>query len=285
MSQDLRILITAGLDGISSQREIQKQLDTISKNLSLSLGIDTSNMGNVQKQISELQKQVSGLTGKGVKIIDDQEAIKNIDQAKKGVTELYTDIDKAVKRYSQFGTVKVDKVFHPLTKELQGFNLQIERANGLVDKLKLDLVKIATPQGQNAFEVVSRKQINNTQKMLEQQDQLRTKVEATARSKKQSLEQELQLYREQARLNAQNIKRTHGTTVDNASLDQYQKRVRSLTIDTPNLSHKMRELDMEFKKISGSARTAAGSLAQSGMAVSEMMRTALVKFPINIQVG
>lgn len=176
MSKDLRIEILATVNEKLSTAEIKSQLEKIQKDLKIDIGIDANKLTDINKQIGELQKQMQGLTGKGLKIIDDKEAIANINKTQKGVTELYTNIDKAVQRYSKLGTVKTDGIFHPITRELQGFNLQVERADGLVDKLKLDLVKLATVDGQNAFEVVSRKQIDNTQQMLEKQLQQQTQI-------------------------------------------------------------------------------------------------------------
>lgn len=333
MSKDLRILITAGLDGIGSQREIQKNLDAISKNLELNVGIDTENIGKIQKQIDSLKSQLSK-NGQGVKIIDDKDAIASINQGKKGIRELYTDIDKAVDRYRQFGRVKLDKTFDPLTRQLNGFNMSIDRGSGLVDKLRLDLVKLGDVTGKDGFEVVSRKQLDDTQRATEKQLQTvkkageervrqeqresaqreknlqyeqrvrqaiankqqrerekslqyeqktRSAIERKTQQEKQKtqeLQRQLQLYKQQAQLNAQNLRRTHGTSVDSKELSNYLKNVRELSTSTPNLQSRMRSLGMEFKQVSANAKELSGATAQAGMGMGEMLRTAMVKFAV-----
>lgn len=95
----------------------------------------------------------------------------------------------------------------------------------------------------------------------------------------------LDIFRRQAQLNAQNIQRTHGGHVDNAQIQAYLNSVNALTSRTPNLTQRMRELNIQFREISANARTAAGATQQAGASFGHMMSQAMTKFPINLQVG
>lgn len=122
--------------------------------------------------------------------------------------------------------------------------------------------------------------VSNEILKVEQAKQTVSKQNKAEKQKTAELQKQLSLYKQQAQLNAQNIRRTHGTTVDNNGLNTYLRQVRQLNVDTPNLNHRMRELGMQFKQVSGNAKQAAGALEQSGMGIAEMMRTAMTKVPV-----
>ncbi|MFK3936697.1 hypothetical protein ACI2JA_04165 [Alkalihalobacillus sp. NPDC078783] len=139
-------------------------------------------------------------------------------------------------------------------------------------------------------EVVQRKVTNNVvkqnserEKALRYEQQVRNNIEKNRQAeerKTKELQQQLRIYQQQAALNAQNIRRTHGTHVDNTGLNNYLNSVNNLNARTPNLTHQMQNLNMEFRKLSGNAKEAAGATMQAGMSVGESLKTALTKFPL-----
>lgn len=173
--KDLHILITTKLDETLSAAKINAQLKSpefLSKinKIQISAELGSNELANIKKQMDTIQKQLQA-SGKGVKIIDDEEAIRNINKAKKGVLQLYDSIDSAAKKFSKFGTVKTDKMFDPVTKELKGFNLEIKKSDGLVERLKFKMVKLKELDGKSAFEQVSRKQTDKVEETILKQNQ------------------------------------------------------------------------------------------------------------------
>lgn len=139
-------------------------------------------------------------------------------------------------------------------------------------------------------EIVSRKATQNIQqqnaereKALRYEQTVRNQIEKTRiaeERKTKELREQLALYQRQASLNKQNIVRTHGTSVNKGDLSDWSRQVQSLSSTTPHLDSRMKDLNMRFREISGSAKSAAGALQQSGMSLSEMMSNALVKVPL-----
>lgn len=93
-------------------------------------------------------------------------------------------------------------------------------------------------------------------------------------------ENKLELARQQASLNVQKIKTTHGSYVDNDGLNKYTESVNALTPRTANLNQQLKSTSMQFNQVAQNARTAAGAANQAGMSFGEMLSTAMTKFPI-----
>jgi predicted phage tail protein len=276
MSNDLlKILISAKLDENLSQRTIQDQLNKIQNKLNLTIGIDVKQINQIANQVKQLQAQFEKQS-KGVRIVNDEETLKNLNQIKKGIPEIYTSIDKALEKYKQFGQVKIEQIFDPVTKELTAFNLQLEKAQGVVEKIKFDLIKLQMPDGniQNAFQVANRKIIDDTEKLREKHLQIEQKVDAQMQKQNEKLQHQLDIFKRQAEINVKNLQRRYGDAVDNKALKNYLENVRSLSVETPNLKRKMDELNITFKEISANVRSASSYVLSFG----EAFKTAMVKF-------
>ncbi|WP_413381234.1 phage tail tape measure protein [Alkalihalobacillus sp. 1P02AB] len=275
MSDNIRFLVTADLNKKLSTTEIQKSLDLIASNLDLNIGVSTKNIKDIQKQINQLQQQV--LKNNGLKIIDDQSAIKEINQSKQGAKELYTEVDKAVKRYSELGQVKVDKTIDPATKQVKEFQLNVEKANGTVEKLKFNLVSLSMPDGtlKNGFEESSRKLVDNTQKIAEQQLQNRQKTEQAIKKENQLLNEQLQIFKQKQTLQAQELTRKY-PSVDKAALDAQLASVNRLRADTPRLKHEMDKLALSMRQVGVDARKTTAETNSLSYVISNAMK----KFPI-----
>jgi Phage-related minor tail protein len=276
MNNDLKILITAQLDENASKDTIQNQLNKIQNKLNLTIGIDTQQINQIASQVKQLQTQFEKQF-KGIKIIDDQETLSNINQAKKGVREIYDSIDRAIERYRQFGQVKIEKSFDPVTRELNGFTLRLEKAQGLIEKIKFDLVQLKMPDGaKNGFLVVDRKVIDDTEKIREKQLQLEQKIDTQVQKQNEKIQQQLELYKKQAQVKVADLQRRYGDKVDNIAIKNYLSAVDSLNEKTPNLNHQMKLLDLQFKELSASIKE-SGSHAKS---FGEQMSVAMQRIPI-----
>lgn len=83
-------------------------------------------------------------------------------------------------------------------------------------------------------------------------------------------------YISSSNIRADNLLGVHSKTVDTVALENWRQSVGKLTSDTPQLTQKMKELDLQFRKIEGSARDAS----RMSMTFGEMLRVAMEKFPI-----
>ncbi|MFS1518493.1 phage tail tape measure protein [Bacillus sp. SCS-151] len=270
---DLRIKIIGTLNETKTVTHIQQQLKSIEKKLNLQIGVDTKLINNISEKVQQLQATINQ-NSKGIKIIDDQVAIKNIDTAKKGIRELYTDIDKAVKQYSTLGNVKIGQNLNPVTKELENFTLTVTKADGIVEKLKFNLAKIETPEGlQNVFELDSKKVNDDRERITENILQQENQIKSTIKKQNDNLKHQLNIYKQQAEVNVMKLKRKYGDSVDNNELNNYLSQVNSLSEKTPKLKQQMDNLDMSFKRIGESVQTAASHT----LSFSEQMKIAITR--------
>lgn len=166
-NNDLRIKIVAKLDETLSTKQLQKQLDNISKKLKLNIGIDQKQLKEISNAIKQIQAQ-QGQQGKRIKVVDDKEVNK--------IKEIHSSLDSAVKKYSKMGTVKFDRTLNPVTKELEKFELRVTKANGEVEKLKFQLTSLMGIKGVNGFALYDNKISNNSQAQKEKQLQETQKI-------------------------------------------------------------------------------------------------------------
>jgi len=208
-----KILIAAKLDENTTEKVIKDQLNKIQNKLNLTIGIDIKQINQIANQVKQLQTQFEKQS-KGIKIIDNENITSTINQIKKGMPEIYTSIDKAIEKYKQFGQVKIEKTFDPATRELNGFTLQLQKAQGLIEKIKFDLVQLKMPDGtQDAFQVTNRKIIDDTEKIREKQLQLEQKIDTQVQKQNEKLQHQLEIFKRQAEINAKNLQRRYGDTV------------------------------------------------------------------------
>lgn len=275
-NNELKILINAQLDENITEQTIKNQLNRIQNKLKLTIRIDNQQFNQIANQVKQLQVQFERQS-KGIKIIDDQSVLSSINQIKKGIPEIYTSIDKALEKYKQFGQVKIEKTFDPITRELDGFTLQLHKAQGLIEKIKFDLVQIKMPNGtQNVFQVTDRKIIDDTEKLREKQLQVEQRIDSQIQKQNEKLQHQLDLFKRQAEINAKNLQRRYGDAVDTNALNNYLASVRSLSATTPDVKRKMEELNMTFKEISANVKSSSSHVLGFG----EALQTAFVKFPV-----
>lgn len=187
-NNDLRIKITAQLDESLSTKQLQSQLDKISKNLKLDIGIDTEKLKKINDEIKKIQGNLAP-NGKSKPVIDDKDASK--------VKEIYKSLDDAVRKYKELGSVKIDKSINPMNKEIEKFQLTVTKANGEVEKLKFKLNSLQGVHGVGGFGLYDKSVTNNSdviiEKQLQQTQQINKKLEQERQrntEKRKSLEQE-----------------------------------------------------------------------------------------------
>jgi hypothetical protein len=275
----LKILITAKLDENTTEKVIKDQLNKIQNKLNLTIGIDVKQINQIANQVKQLQAQFEKQS-KGIKIIDNENITSTINQIKKGMPEIYTSIDKAIEKYKQFGQVKIEKTFNPITRELNGFTLQLQKAQGVIEKIKFDLVQLKMPDGtQDAFQVTNRKIIDDTEKIREKQLQLEQKIDTQVQKQNEKIQQQLELYKKQAQVKVADLQRRYGDKVDNTAINNYLSAVNNLNEKTPNLNHQIRLLDLQFKELSANIKESGSHTKSFG----DQLSIALQRIPVWIK--
>ena len=95
----------------------------------------------------------------------------------------------------------------------------------------------------------------------------------------QDLEHKLLLYKKIAEFESKNARTRYGSNIDKSALDAYLSGVGKLNSSTDNLKKKMKELDVEYRRIVSNARTAAAELNNSNKSFMELFRIAMQRFP------
>jgi len=95
----------------------------------------------------------------------------------------------------------------------------------------------------------------------------------------QDLEHKLLLYKKIAEFESKNARTRYGSNIDKSALDAYLSGVSKLNSSTDNLKKKMKELDVEYRRIVSNARTAAAELNNSNKSFMELFRIAMQRFP------
>lgn len=271
---DLKIQIVSTLNHKSSVNEINYAIGKIEKDsslkkLNINIGVTDTQINNVVKQIASIQEKLNGL--KPPKIAPDTVPIR----------EVYTEIDKAVAKYKELGQVKINQNINPVTKELEGFQLQVTKANGEVEKLKFELASLKGIQGIEGYALTGRSITDNTGAIFERQLQQQQSINRTIEQRSQTLANQLQLYQRQAEIQVSSLKNNPNKIISSdqqTTLTNYLNNVRSLNIATPQLQQRMRQLALDYREVSSQAQTAG----RMNMSFGESLQTAMEKFPINL---
>jgi myosin heavy subunit len=231
----------------------------------------------IQQETNALEQQNKALEkailnqDKLQKIIVNKDGQGKIKNKTEQFKDNFTDITY---KYDGQGNLNNEKVVTNLEQQRKATENLINSKR----KLKQELTQLSN-EGKISAENLAKlnKAIDNS-KNIQQIQRLEQHLQNLNRIREN--EHKLELARQQALLNAQRIKTTHGGFVDNRALQQYIDSVNNLTPRTANLNQQLQKTEMQFKQIAQNAKSAAGAAQQAGMSFAEMMSTAMVKFPI-----
>ena len=327
MAKQLSIKILAKLNESESISKINSQLEKMQKDINLGIDIDSKQLNSIKSKLENLQNQFNK-QNKGVKVID-EDSIKNMSGIKESVKDV-------VNEYKKLGNVKVNKTLDPVTRDAKEFTIELEKANGIIERIKYEGLKVANKDGgfDYKYRLDSVKEINNemrqrekilqkeqeTRKAITKQEQQnrqeykkwwdntlklqdkegaqREKVlqyeqkirnEIDKQNKKQQdktdqLEHQIELFKKQAQINVQNLKRQFNNKISpegRIELEKYLNAVQNLSKETPNAKRKMEKLNMEFKQTASNVRTAQSRVLSFG----EQLKIALSRIPIWINLS
>lgn len=283
---DLKIKVIGFLDETLSKTQLQNQLDKIAKGLKLSVGIDSKQLTEFNDAVKKMQTQLNGQ--KSAKIVNDADV--------KASKDIFTSVEKAVEYYQKLGTIKVNKIFDTATGDLKAFNLEIQRTDGLIDKLRFKSSESLGMNGVGGFALTGQTQVDKTsmemQKALSQTLQQRIADErklAEAQAQQvgkneqitMQLKEQLDLYKRQAEIRVNSLLNNPNkilTTGQQDGLQTYLNSVRALNTESPRVQQQMRQLALDYREISSQAQTAG----RNNLTFGESFATAMQKFPIKV---
>lgn len=145
-------------------------------------------------------------------------------------------------------------------------------------KLKQQLSQLNTEGKVSAENLAKLNRAIDNSKNIQQTQRLEQSLQNLNRVREN--EHRIAMAQQQAQLNVQRLRTTHGGFVNNGAIDQYLNSVNQLTPRTVNLNRQLQNTSMQWNQLAQNTRTAAGATQQAGMSFSEMFQTASTKFPV-----
>lgn len=277
MANDLGIRIKASLNEALSTNQINSDLARIAKNLNVDIGVNVKGLSqNIQREMANVQKSIKPEKIDIVKLDADK-----IRKQSGVITDAMTKYEKQFKGTARNVSAHVNQI----TGDLQKVSMSIR--NNHDEIVKMELVPYEK-DGREALRLSEKnleirrmsaaeieKEGRNKQKLADQSK----KNQALEQQKTRELQQQLDLYRRQAQVNVDNIRRTHGSVLTpetNRELDNYIKNVNALSATTPNVRNQMKNLDMTFRELGTQVKSSSSHVAGFG----EQMGVALKRIPV-----
>ncbi|MGP7815544.1 phage tail tape measure protein [Niallia sp. 01092] len=245
----LTVTIQGKLKEKETEQTIKSQLAKIEKKLNIGVGINGKELQNITKQIESIQKKIANTKVSPV-------SSKDISSVK----ELYSSVEKAVEKYKQFGQVKVNQTLNPLNQQVEKFNLAVTDATGKVSKLYFENAKLnSSMQGLSGFALTGKTTSDNSQKIREQQLQTEQKINSQIEQQNNKIAKQIELFQKEMQINARNLsaRNTNNSNFDTAGLNSWLNSVQKISSSTPNATHEMDRLRLQYRDISSEARNSA----------------------------
>src|SRR5690606_36533582 len=182
--------------------------------------------------------------------------VESANSAEKVAKEIYEwseGIGKAIKQIDIFDE-KGEKVAKTITQTTTNYKkIQQEQQKLLDDFNKKNINAIDYEIKQRELEA---KQFANLLKaqMLKEQE-LEAEKQQTA-----ELEKQIQLFQKQMSIQAQSIVGKYGSLVDKNDLNKLMSQINSLSVETPDITNKMKEFALGMKQIETNAKTSSKAL-------------------------
>lgn len=301
--------------GIDPKLINQLKKDISRKELDLSVGIDDQSVQIVKSQVKNLQRSISKNTKIELFEFDDSELRQKFDSINEAYKAVQKIFNGQKPRVTQFVTVdddtekikkftlqveEADKAIHKLQFALDENGSYFLKSRELVDRQAESIEKLRKEEERLAEQIAKKRESANTkrqqeelkllenqqkaiQKNIEREQQLRekaleeeSKIRLAIAKKNEELERSLELYRKQAEIRVKDLERRYGDKIDRASVDNYLNAVNALSVQTPNVTHQMRLLDLQFKDLSASIKESGSHTKSFG----QQLAIAMQRIPI-----
>ncbi|MCD3321816.1 phage tail tape measure protein [Clostridium botulinum D/C] len=185
------------------KEEFNKLIQELENNAKIDIKVNNKIFQELNTQINQTNNQLQNLINKNN---DVGNSFTNISNKVKGgklfdpnsFVEFSNALDRVKDKYSQLGQVNFNnKTFNPVTRELESFVVNIQKADGVVQKLKYDL---QTVNGNKGFVATNLNEIDNSAKIREKQLQTEQKINRQIEQQNQKLNE--QVTKSQDSLNA-----------------------------------------------------------------------------------
>ncbi|WP_079709866.1 phage tail tape measure protein [Paraliobacillus ryukyuensis] len=280
MAENLGIRIKASLDEQLSLNQINADLKKLASKIeSLDLNIDVKGLSNeVRKEVEKINKSSGSNKIDPVKV--------DSTQIKKDFSEIGRAIDQYEKEF-QSSTTSVVKNVDQQSQEIKSLLVTMKDAQNQIRRIRLEPQEGNTAgstvyrMAQGDMQITSRAN-EEREKALRYEQQLRSQIEKNRQAeetKTKQLQEQIDLYQRQAKINAQNMQKNYGSILkedDNRRLKEYLNSVNRLSTTTPNVRSQMRNLSMDFKDLNSQIKASSSHV----MTFGEQFRTAVQRIPI-----
>ena len=242
------------------------------KNKKISIGVD-------QKALS---KEFTVLKNKYQKALNSINKTAKIEVNSTNFTATANEIQNALR---EMGSIKINSKIDVATGATKGFNVELKKANGLIDKMGYEL------QENGKYMLVSNSILNkqddirnsglaeavaiNHKLEISKMKQLAIDTKATNRTKTQ-----IALIQQELSIKMANLKARYGSLVNLQKMTALQSKLASLTAAT---GVNVASLRMEYKALEMSAKTSSTALRMANkdaMGLGDAFGQAFTKFPI-----
>ena len=269
MADIIKMLLQSKIDVEKSIIEINKQIEQMSnrsdlKKLDLKININPETL----KNIDELNKKLGELSGKNVS----QSNIKGIVQ---DFSVLQGQLDGLINEYSKFGTVTSNLNFDK-NKNLQGFTIQLKDAQENIQKFKYELKD-------DSFELKSIQLLDKTQENYNKTLNETVQIKRKLAQEEIKLQQQIDLFKQKQEIGIKNIEGRYKDLYDKNAIAEYRKELQGLSVDTPDITNKMKQMSLGLKDIETNAKNSKRAIdmsAKSSISFSNALKTAFYKFGI-----
>lgn len=278
-NSELGILIAGKIDVEKTVAQINKDLEQITKQIqSLSLNIDTSKITkDIEKQVGNIQKAVN----KSVKI-----DLGDISKENSNVVSSIKQLEKEYEGMTESIVKNVDIITNKEGEREQRLKNYLVTIRTVKNELKKIRLSPFEEDGKSVLRPTDIQTVNKAnqerEKALRYEQQTRKAIEKALeadRKRTEELRHQLEMAKQQARINVQNLRRRYGTVLtaeQNQQLEAYINSMDRLSTSTPNARREIQNLNMAFKQVQADVATAGSHVNR----FSENLREALTRVPV-----
>ena len=288
-TNELGILIAGKLDPDKTLKQINEDLVELANridDLKLNINLDGA-IKDIEKQLGDVQKTVqqsvekisnqsieidfAGVGKEGAQVVD---SIKKLEESYNGTIERIVKNTRVA--YDQTGDV--------LNEQLKDYLVTLRTVENEIKRIRL--VPVEDKEGRISLRPDDIQTINaankEREKALRYEQQVRRAIEQTVQKEKEKTEQlkhQLEMAKQQARINVQHMQRRYGAILTAEQIQQMNNYIASmdaLTETTPNAMREVQRLNMAFKQIQADVATAGSHVNR----FTENLREALTRVPV-----
>lgn len=239
-----------------------------------------ADMGLVNKNLADLEMTNSKtfINAKG----EVDKYIETIKQAGFAISETFNNTDKG----KSLGLVIDDKTMEHQAK--QSIKNAKEQQSAMDKRMKLEqsyenwwLKSLQTKETKE--KQIAQRNLSNINKERQARTDMYTTMFINLDKEEVELRQQIELYKQQQSIKMQNIEGKYKGLYDVDAISKYKTELKELSVTTPDVSHKMKQMGNELRGIESNARNSKSALdlsTKSAMSFGESLKQAATKFAL-----